>query len=386
MCFLVTVTLMTYCIRKATTGSCMMEMCILTFLITLPLVVIITALYFTVPYFIEDEDAEDAQKTPVSPCDPTRVLGLIERVYPDSDQFKLKCNGLNFGENLGVLLTECFDTSEPVPDKHYITSKSNFWCENSIIHNIVAFKTIVEKRESIVIFEADPPLPEPCTIDGDDQTANDENYFYVEERFQSDVEHILVGWRVRERNSVVPIQEIPILSYCIPGFPSAIIFSRPGMYFTGFQKECRPGEPFDEVLVPYSIFLSKIHKNYPNVEYRNKPGSSKYDSDESSDYIDDERNGAEVGADDEFIKETPKDITVSPEPVKKTVRETKKPATRRTPRPVTPDKLSMLDKEVFAKVDSNILSDEMGESAIKRSKLPEVEPTNSRVAVYWSCS
>ncbi|CAG9856504.1 unnamed protein product [Phyllotreta striolata] len=288
MCFLLTVTLMTYCLKKASTGSCVMEISILTFLVTLPLIVMTFAMYLITPYFIDE--IEDRQFGLIRDCDKTRVIGLIERVYPDAQQFKLKCNGLNFGENMGVLLTDCFDASEVIPEKYYIASKSNYWCENSIVHSIKGFKKITDTTDSITILEADPPLPEPCTPDDEASLLRKDSYFYVEERFQSNAEHVLTGWKVRDRNSRIALQEIPVLSYCVPGFPSAIIFSRPGMYFSGFQKECRPHEPFDNVLVPYSKFLSQIHANFPHVEYRSNKVDLKKD-DQTTAGVDTSRTG-----------------------------------------------------------------------------------------------
>ncbi|CAG9856273.1 unnamed protein product [Phyllotreta striolata] len=342
MCFLVTVTLMTYCLRKATTGSCVMELCVLTFIITLPLVVLSIALYLALPYFVEDENSKkmllgegiecdgelpelkgicnpeqftskcnglrfrdgtigqqlikdhneleidyDATSDECE-CDGTRVIGLIEKIYPDALQFKFKCSGLNFGENMGVLLSECFDAAEPIPEKYYITSKSRYWCENNIIHSIVSFKEITENTGSIMVLEADPPLPEPCFFNYEDRLPKEDDYFYVEEHFRPDAEHVLVGWRIRDRHSKVPFQEIPVLSYCIPGYPSAIIFSRLNNFFTGFQKDCSADERLGDVIVPYSMFLDKIRRIYPNVEYKSNKAVRIINNAEYDDEYDDE--------------------------------------------------------------------------------------------------
>lgn len=105
MCFLLTVTLMTYCIRKASSGSCMMEICILSFLVILPILAVLTALYLLLPFFSENEEGGEQKRSATHKCEKSRIVGLLQRIYPDSDQLKFKCNMLNFGDNLGVVLT-----------------------------------------------------------------------------------------------------------------------------------------------------------------------------------------------------------------------------------------------------------------------------------------
>ncbi|CAH1161052.1 unnamed protein product [Phyllotreta striolata] len=226
MCFVLMITLMSYCIKRQSSGSCIMDILSLTFLITLPLIVIIAAFFLLMPFFLDMRP----WKKPCNcskKCNESRVIGLIERIYPDADQFKFKCSGLNFGDNMGIILSECFDNTDYISDKYYISSCSRYWSDQNQMHNIISYQRIKEDRRSIMILEADPPLPSPLAFEyGDLEQEEEENYLYVETNFDKTVDHVLIGWRIRERTSSVPLQEIPIVDYCIPGYPSAVIYSK----------------------------------------------------------------------------------------------------------------------------------------------------------------